>query len=184
MLCEFCRKNEANVHLIKVINGQTEKINLCINCLRDFSLIPEDDILSDINNLLKKVLEVDIRIIDKANPGNLFENITSKSNKSCSFCGTDLNSVKSSGKVGCGKCYIEFRNEFIPILNNIHKSHQHVGKIPVKTSISIKLEKEIRDLENRLKHEIIVENFEEAARLRDTIKKLQKRLTIGKKTSI
>ena len=45
----------------------------------------------------------------------------------------------------------------------------------------IKIEKEIRDLELRLKEEVIVENFEEAARLRDTIKKLQKKLYLSKK---
>jgi len=44
-----------------------------------------------------------------------------------------------------------------------------------------KLEKEIRDLKYRLKEEVTVENFEEAAKLRDTIKKLQKKLYIGKK---
>ena len=40
-----------------------------------------------------------------------------------------------------------------------------------------KLEKEIRDLKYKLKEEVTVENFEEAAKLRDTIKKLQKNYT-------
>jgi protein-arginine kinase activator protein McsA len=46
-----------------------------------------------------------------------------------------------------------------------------------------KLEKEIRDLKYKLKEEVTVENFEEAAKLRDTIKKLQKKLYTCKKVN-
>ena len=44
------------------------------------------------------------------------------------------------------------------------------------TSGQIKLEKSIRDLRNRLKREIFVENFEEAARIRDEIRQLEKNI--------
>ena len=63
----------------------------------------------------------------------------------------------------------------------LHGSDKHIGKVPVISGKDIKIEKEIRDLELRLKEEVIVENFEEAARLRDTIKKLQKKLYLSKK---
>jgi protein arginine kinase activator len=181
MLCEFCKKNEANVHLIKVVNGQTEKLNLCISCLKDFSLIPSEDLLNDLNNLLKKVLEVDIKINDKVQNSKVFNTIKNQVNKVCSFCGLDLNTVKATGRVGCADCYNEFRNELLPLLDAIHKNHKHIGKIPERTTKSAKIEKEIRDLEHRLTQEIIIENFEEAAKLRDTIKKLRKKLAVGKK---
>jgi protein arginine kinase activator len=181
MICEFCKKNEANVHLIKVINGQTEKLNLCINCLKDFSLIPSEELMNDLSNLLKKVLEVDIKISDKVQSGKVFESIRNQKNKSCGLCGIDLNTVKATGRVGCANCYIEFKNELIPLLDTIHKSHKHIGKIPLRTTKVAKIEKEIRDLEYKLKQEIIVENFEEAAKLRDTIKKLRRNLSVGKR---
>jgi protein arginine kinase activator len=57
---------------------------------------------------------------------------------------------------------------------------EHKGKVPVKSSNDVKIEKEIRDLKYQLKEEVTVENFEVAAKLRDTIKKLQKKLYIGK----
>ena len=60
---------------------------------------------------------------------------------------------------------------------------QHKGKIPVKSSDDAKIEKEIRDLKYQLSEEVTVENFEVAAKLRDTIKKLQKKLYIGKNVS-
>jgi len=54
----------------------------------------------------------------------------------------------------------------------------HKGKIPFNSNNKIKIEKKIKDLEYRLKEEIIIENFEGAVKLRDSIKKLQKKLFI------
>ena len=66
------------------------------------------------------------------------------------------------------------------IVKTIHGSLEHKGKVPVKSSNDVKIEKEIRDLKYQLKEEVTIENFEVAAKLRDTIKKLQKKLYIGK----
>ncbi|MBM3705530.1 MAG: hypothetical protein FJW66_03295 [Actinobacteria bacterium] len=183
MLCEFCKKNEANVHLIKVVNGETEKMNICVNCLKDFTFLPEEDFYNDLSTILKKVLEVDIKISDKTDAEKFFESLSSTDKRACSTCGIDLASIKSAGRVGCPDCYIEFRDAFTPILKSIHGSATHRGRIPARPSVELKIEKEIRDLEHRLKEVITIEDFEEAAKLRDTIKKLRKKLSIGRKNS-
>lgn len=181
MICEFCKSNIANVHLIKIVNGNTEKINLCIECLKNFALFPEEEFFSDLSKILTKVFEVDIKIDEKSDAEKVFESIVKSKNKKCNSCGTSLNSIKGTGQVGCANCYSEFREEFRPIIKALHGSDKHIGKVPVISGKDIKIEKEIRDLELRLKEEVIVENFEEAARLRDTIKKLQKKLYLSKK---
>lgn len=197
MLCEFCKRNEAIVHLIKVVNGKTERLNLCINCLKEVDILQSDELLSDLNAILEKILQIDIKVSDKKQEGKIFNStvnfndflpvndkgndLANNSNKKCSVCGFDLKTIKATGKVGCENCYNVFRTDLTPILNKIHAGTKHIGKIPIKTSKAAKLVKEIRDLEYKLKQEIMVENFEEAAKLRDTIKKLKKRLSIGKK---
>jgi protein arginine kinase activator len=183
MICEFCKKNKANVNIIKIVNGKTEKINICIDCLKSFTLMPADEFFNDLNNVLKKFLEVDIKISDKGEIDKILGTVNSYENKTCSFCLCDLNTIKAIGQAGCPQCYIEFRNSFIQILKTIHGSYQHKGKIPLKTGSKVKIQKEINDLEHRLREEITVENFEEAAKLRDTIKKLRKKLFAGRKTN-
>ena len=181
MICEFCKNNSANVHLIKIVNGSTEKINLCIECLKNFALFPEEEFFNDLSKILNKVFEVDIKIDEKSDTEEIFDSIIKNKNKKCPSCGTGLNSIKSSGHVGCADCYREFRDELTPIIKALHGREKHIGKVPVISGKDIKIEKEIRDLEHRLREEVIVENFEEAARLRDTIKKLQKKLYLSKK---
>ena len=150
--------------------------------LKNFTILPAEDFYNDLSNILKKVLEVDIKISDKSDTGKILEKLGSQDNKICSFCGIDLNAIKTAGRVGCANCYTDFKEAFVPILKAIHGSGIHKGKIPSKPSPAAKLEKEIRDLEYGLKEEITVENFEEAAKLRDTIKKLQKKLSVGRKS--
>ncbi len=182
MICEFCKNNEANVHLIKVINGRAEKVNLCIECLKNFAIFPAEEIFNDLTKLLTKVFEVDIKIIDKGENEKIFENVNPSDNKKCSYCSIDLNTIKAIGRVGCSYCYTEFRDMLRPIIKAIQGSVEHSGKIPAVSTEDIRIEKEIKDLKYKLEEEITVENYEEAARLRDTIKSLQKKLYIGRKS--
>jgi len=183
MICEFCKKNKANVNIIKIVNGKTEKINICIDCLKSFTFLPADDFFNDLNNVLKKFLEVDIKISDKGEIDKILGTVDSAASKICRVCLCDLNTIKAIGQAGCPNCYVEFRSSFVQILKTIHGSYQHKGKIPLKTGTKEKLQKEINDLEHRLQEEITVENFEEAAKLRDTIKKLRKKLFAGRKVN-
>ncbi len=116
MNCEFCKKNKANVNIIKVINGETERINLCIDCLKKFTQLPAEDFFKDLGDILKKVMEVDIKISDKGEIEKIFGTIDASGNKTCSFCLTDLNTIKAMGSVGCANCYLEFKDNFIKVL--------------------------------------------------------------------
>lgn len=181
MICEFCKNNEANVHLVKVINDRVEKVNLCIDCLKNFAVFPAEEVFNDLTKLLTKVFEVDIKIIDKGDSDKIFGKVQAADNKKCSFCGIDINTIKTIGRVGCLQCYTEFKDMLKPIIKAIHGSTEHTGKIPATSSEDIRIEKEIRVLKYKLVEEITVENYEEAAKLRDTIKNLQKKLYIGRK---
>ncbi len=180
MICDFCKSNEASIHLIKVTNNNVEKINLCMDCVKNYSFFSTEDFFSDLTKILSKFFEIDIKISNKDDSDKLFESVSVSDNKACSFCNIDLNTIKSIGRVGCANCYNEFRDVLNPIVKTIHGSLEHKGKVPVKSSNDVKIEKEIRDLKYQLKEEVTVENFEVAAKLRDTIKKLQKKLYIGK----
>jgi protein arginine kinase activator len=176
MICDFCKKNKATIHLIRVQNDNVEKVNICAECAEDFTFFSEDDFYKDLTKILYKIFKA-----DEGQPNGIRElknlkNLEIRKNRACSFCGMDLKNIKKLGKMGCPNCYREFKNILLPIIKAIHKNIEHRGKIPENTTRQIKLEKSIRDLRNRLKREIFVENFEEAARIRDEIRQLEKNI--------
>jgi protein arginine kinase activator len=99
----------------------------------------------------------------------------------CTFCGIKLSSVKKIGKMGCYKCYDSFRDSLKPLIKTIHGSVKYKGKMPVSADENIKLQMEIQRLKAKLAEEIVVENFEEAAKIRDTIGLLKTKLDSDKR---
>ena len=176
MICDFCKKNKATIHLIRVQNDNVEKVNICAECAGDFSFFSEDDFYKDLTKILYKIFKADEGQLNGRMELKNLKNLEIRKNRACSFCGMDLNNIKKLGKMGCPNCYSEFKNILLPIIKAIHKNIEHRGKIPENTSRQIKLEKSVRDLRNRLKREIFVENFEEAARIRDKIRQLEKNI--------
>jgi protein arginine kinase activator len=176
MICDFCKNNIAAIHLIRVQNDNVEKVNICEECAGDFSFFSEDDFYKDLTKILYKIFKADEGQLSSIRELKNLKNLEIRKNRSCSFCGMDLKNIKKLGKMGCPNCYSEFKNILLPIIKAIHKNIEHRGKIPENTTGLIKLEKNIRDLRNRLKREIFVENFEEAARIRDEIKQLEKNI--------
>ena len=62
MICDFCKSNEASIHLIKVTNNNVEKINLCMDCVKNYSFFSTEDFFSDLTKILSKFFEIDIKI--------------------------------------------------------------------------------------------------------------------------
>lgn len=99
--------------------------------------------------------------------------------KGCPNCGCTLQEINQKGKVGCSNCYVHYKDVLEPLLNKLHGSTKHVGKRPSEEK-EPKVKKKIRkpkinvkELEEKLKEAIKKEDYEEAAKLRDEIKKLQ-----------
>ncbi len=163
MICENCGKKPSTFHMTEIINGKSKEINLCEDCAsksEEFSMNPS----FAIQNLLAGLL--DIPNEQEIKP-DYIEDI------SCESCGTTYEEFKRKGKFGCSKCYDSFREKLEPLLKKIHGHDTHIGKIPKRTGGMIKIKKDINSLKSKLKVAVVNEEFEEAAVLRDEIKKLQ-----------
>ena len=83
--------------------------------------------------------------------------------------------------MGCGQCYSAFEDSLVPLIKRIHGSAGHFGKAPLKvskpTKVTVKKKKvdRLEELKSRLQQAIKLEEFEEAARLRDKIRELEKK---------
>ncbi len=110
----------------------------------------------------------------------------------CPYCGVTLEEVKNQYKVGCAFCYTYFSDKggkLESILRGIHGKYTYKEPIPSHsqenfTEEDFRLELTIRDLEERMKELVAEENYEEAAAVRDELKKLQeertRRLEVGR----
>ncbi|MCM8792717.1 MAG: UvrB/UvrC motif-containing protein [Candidatus Omnitrophica bacterium] len=163
MLCDLCGKNEATVHLTEIIDNQVTELHLCEECARNKSIEMEQQF--GLGDLLAGLAEFGKGIEE-----------TESSRLKCSKCGISYEDFKKIGKLGCSQCYITFKRYLSSLLKKIHGSNKHIGKTPLKvTAVADKDKKNIlEDLRQKLQKAIEAEEFEEAARIRDQIRELEK----------
>ncbi len=162
MLCEKCQKETASVHVTKIINGQKIETHLCSECAGDLG---EFGWNIDIPNLFASIFE-------QSHPWTQ----TAAPQQRCSTCSSTLNDFRRLNQFGCGDCYMTFRSEVEPLLRRLHGTIRHEGKIPAKSYAKLSINQKVKLLRDKLQQEILVENYEEAARLRDEIRELEKQL--------
>jgi len=160
MQCHYC-KNPASVHLTKVVNKAISEMHLCEECAREKNLIPNSP--SDLN--VPAVLELAFG----QSPSPIRP---SQIESTCPVCGTPYAHFRAKGRLGCPHDYDVFRPLLEPILERVQNgSIRHVGKLPGRHRQRLaKIRRE--ELESKLKLAIEAEDYEKAAKLRDSIKEL------------
>ena len=162
MVCDVCAVNQATVHLTEIIDEQMTELHLCESCAKNKSVEMEQQFgladllggLSDLGKTSSPGVKEDLRI-------------------KCGACGLSYEDFKKIGRLGCSGCYDAFRKYLVPLLKRIHGSNKHYGKMPLGQAQPVELKSEIEELKAKLQKAIQKEEFEEAARLRDTIKDLE-----------
>ncbi len=163
MLCDICKKNDATVHLTEILNDQMSELHLCEECARQKSLAMEQQF--GLNDLLAGMA-------DFGKPAKETEAFT---NLKCPNCGLTYADFRKIGRLGCGECYNAFTKYLEPLLKRIHGSTQHMGKSPSMVTKVLKKEIDMQGLRNRLQKAVAEEAFEEAAKLRDQIREIEKK---------
>jgi len=165
MLCEMCKDEEATVHLTKVADGQVKKMHLCEACKEELGIDTESP--SSITDLFPGGNEE----VGEEPAGGAASTLL------CPSCEMTKLQFKKSGRLGCAACYETFEDEMFPLVRAMHHSEKHVGKRPNRLSRETVVQEELIRLQEALSIAIAGEQFEEAARLRDEIRKCKERLT-------
>ena len=164
MLCEKCKKNNATTHIRTVINGVARELNLCSHCAA------EEGYTGMSHNGLAGMLAS--MFGETASPR------TSSYEVKCPVCGSSFSDIAETGKVGCSECYKTFKSELLPYLKRVHGSTKHSGKIPSRASLVAKPATETIDsLKLELNRLVSEEKYEQAAVVRDKIKKMEEENT-------
>lgn len=163
MLCDVCGKNQATVHLTEIVDDQMTELHLCEGCARQKSEQMESQF--GLNDLLAG-------LADFGKPSQEKEDVSLK----CKKCGLTYSDFKKIGRLGCSDCYSTFKKYLGPLLKRIHGSSHHEGKMPLKDGLGAPRKKiDLETLRQKLQKAIELEAFEEAARLRDQIKELERK---------
>lgn len=198
MLCERCKIREANIKYTEIINGVKTEHNLCSHCAREMDFgqyaaildgeFPLGKLLSGLLGLEDDEEETDVRgKVVCPTCGTSFDDFVESSRFGCPDCygvfdlfiSDKMKQLQGSGNHK-GK-----RPRFRSSMNQEAAGPAGEGEagkpheVPISQeeaagSKTAAVNKQIRDLEARLKEAVKQEEYEQAAHCRDQIKELKK----------
>ena len=164
MLCENCGRNDANVKYTQIVNGIKKEMNLCSECsgklnLNEFNFSMPFSFSNFFGNFLN---DYDNSVV--------LPIVNREKTLKCDKCNMSYSEFLSSGKLGCSNCYNVFSDKIDYVLEKLHGSSKYVGKtFSRKKDINTELDV----LRGKLEKFIKEENYEQAAIIRDEIKKIK-----------
>ena len=163
MKCDLCGADNATVHVQQIKGSEGVELHLCDTCAASKGITTgEDRVDFSISSLLTGL--VDVKALAE----------TSTSRKSCPRCGLTLAKFKKIGKLGCNECYMVFASEVRKVVGKMFGRTRHTGKYPKRLMAYKAFLIDLERLKKMLEKAVKAENYEEAAKLRDQIKDLER----------
>jgi protein arginine kinase activator len=157
MKCQKCPK-AATLHITEIVaEDQVEELHLCEDCAHKYLYEP--------NQKQPKGAAAGSEEGDEAGAGLM--------SRECPVCGMKFIDFRNTGRLGCPHDYDEFKEELTPLLENIHGETRHCGKTPRRLPQTRQTQSELVQLRRQLVQAINKEAYEEAAQLRDKIRRLE-----------
>lgn len=160
MKCQRCTR-QATHHITEILGEDSiEQLHLCPSCADSYLKLPIAPMVSKVSE--KEVQEKST----EAEEGPLVA-------KQCPSCGLRFVDYRNTSRLGCPQDYVEFREELLPLLESIHGERNHVGKVPSRLEENQRLQADLAKLRKELAKAVSTEKYEDAARIRDAIRKME-----------
>jgi len=173
MLCDNCHQREATVHQTVITNGQKRESHLCEACAREKGTLKDLPFPNlSIQQLLGSFLGTDPF-------GGAAVKPPLKVEPTCRHCGMTYSEFAQAGVLGCARCYEEMQQHLLPLIKRVQGSTAHSGKVPKRTGGIARKRHDLETLRRKLEAAVQAERYEEAAKLRDQIKQMEKELKAG-----
>lgn len=180
------------------INGEKTNFLLCEDCASSFlsSNKTSFEIKEKFKENFKKVKDEKLKLdVEQKNQNNILsffeylfkgqkaetiENIKSNT-PACPECGTTIDDLINSKKLGCMGCYDYFGKQVDKALLKLQHSIKHVGKVPKnyinrkkeQFSKTMTLNQKIENIENNIKEAVKKEDYESAAMFKVELDKIK-----------
>jgi len=154
------------LHITEIRKGEVAEIHLCESCASEYLAQAEMENENE-------AAPVDAGSEDDESD----ESSEHGSTTACPHCGITFREFRTSGRLGCPHDYDVFESELGSLLENIHGSRQHCGKVPKRAPDTSRRQHELIRLRSEQKAAIEAENYERAAELRDQIQSLEAALS-------
>jgi len=155
--CQFC-SNPATVHVTDIVEMHKKELHLCQSCAEQHHLVKKQEL--NLPAILKSLIGQHI--------GQQTDELA---RLTCPACGIKYMEFRAQGRLGCPHDYVVFRDGLAPLMQRIHRSDRHVGKTPQRSVLPAEQQAELLELRRRLQTAIDREAYEEAAHLRDMLKR-------------
>ena len=168
MLCQSCNQRAATVHLTEVVSNAKKEIHLCEECAQAKGVAIKTKIEGlQIPEFFGHLAQSQAHVVaDKSAEGQ----------PRCATCGLTFEAFRNVGKFGCCDCFTSFKKGLMGLVDRIHGSTQHRGKVPNRATERTACQKELMELREELRVAVSEEAYERAAELRDRVHRLEGRL--------
>ena len=164
MICNVCGTKEASIHLTEIVNGQMAEVHICEQCAEEKG--------TD----FKTYFNFGDFLAGFAGAETLHGASGKKVSFTCKSCGMKYEDFSKNGRLGCAACYEAFQQPLAAVIKQVQRSSYHVGKKPSRIPKDIRSTHDLRQLQEHLRKSIQSESFEEAARIRDEIRKVEEKM--------
>lgn len=161
MLCQNCKKREATVNHVEIINGKACAMHLCDMCAHEMFASFESE-------------------VENAVFAGLFGDETCGESV-CPACGLAFSEYERTGLLGCPSCYDVFNERLLPYITRIQGKTVHVGKGGVAYSSEHDLRLKLTSLQQDMERALSRGNYAEAGRINEQMNALKKRNAGGRR---
>ncbi len=193
--CTSCGKSIATIHVLDLEGGSVVHNHyLCDSCAEAKGVVQSkghNPLQHDPLQLSTEILEnllggmkdqdqegedhpfPELQASELQSPENLATDQSHREGPVCPGCHLTSTEFRLRGRLGCPRCYEVFRNSLLPLLERVHDSTSHRGRFPGRSAKAPQPAVNLSELRLRLSRAIEKERYEEAAALRDAIRKAQ-----------
>jgi len=169
MLCDDCRQRVSTIIHIGKREGEKKILHLCQVCIEKRGIpIPvlrnPVQLETGSTEMMKQLAEEGI--LDRRDPSD---------SEMCTACGWSLGNLRETGLLGCPHCYTSFESQLMILLKKLHGSDSHLGKVYTQEGEWPQKEEDEIILKSALEEAIKMEEFEQAAQIRDRLRRSQNR---------
>lgn len=162
MICDLCKKNEAQIFLEAIGTNGKRKVNLCLQCA------------------VQRGLQAPIKAPDAKNLESIFTEIDERemaldpdNSRLCPVCGCSLGSIKKNRVAGCPECYEIFKSDITSEMSKAGIFAKYTGSMPKRLSSFRNSLTDRADIQAKLDEAVRNENYEKAAVYRDFLRALE-----------